>query len=351
MSLLCVASQLSLASIQLLQSLAVGSSRSSTHQKTPSSSDKSTTLPASPRRETRFMLPEEMNSQPRRPRKPSTLNVLGAQPEFDAALLGSAVTLGTQFTIAAFDNESSYHSALPSTVGTQSLIESEVIPSPPPSTHTSHTNSPLLDSTATDLSLGFSKSNPLLHSGTKSLSPLVSVSGHTIANERINLLDAIESQSDIESQKKAVLQSPSSSCSTTIEPHDDCFTPQQEPSSYYAHSHAPLSDGVGVPGSQVAPSTLYRRSVFSTSDQHLSSLEDNTVSSGLQSWSTEVALLYTLGMADCVLYGRSSMIQRCGMLGDDGDEGIGLVALAHYCNTGGNSSTGTPSHTCWSHLF
>ncbi len=342
MSLLCVASQLNLASIKLLQSLAAGSSRPSTQQKAPSLSDKSTTPPESPRRETRFILPEDMTSQSRRPRKPSTLNVLGAQPEFDAALLGSAVTLLTQFTVAVDEeDESSYHSSpVASTVGTQSLIESVVIPSPPPSTHTSHTNSALLDSTTTDLSLGLSKSNPLLHSENKSLYKLITVSGHSNADERINLLDTIESvdsQSDMESQKKVVLQSPTNTC-TTFEPIEDCHTLQQQsPASYYAHSHAPLSDGVAVLGSQVAPSTVYRRSVFSTPDQHLGSLEDNTVSPGLQSWSTEVSLLYTLGMADCVLYGRSSLIQRCALLGDE-DEG-GLVGLAQYSNNG--SSTGT----------
>ncbi len=118
-------------------------------------------------------------------------------------------------------------------------------------------------------------------------------------------------------------------------------SPIDDPSPY-AHSHAPLSDGAAVPGSQVAPSTVYQRSVFSTSDQHLSSLEgdEKAVVGGLGSWSSEVALLYTIAMTDSVLYGRSSQIQRCALLGGGGIEG--LLGLARYSSgLSATTSTGT----------
>ncbi len=154
MTLLGMASQKSLIVTQLLQSLAVGH----TQADTPDRSSQTTSVlkkPITPldttKREARFNLP--VNTAPIRPRKPSTLNILGEQPEFDPKLLGSAVTLFTQITIVKEKGETpetSYCSpSRVSTVGTQSLLESEVIPSPPPSTHSSATS--LL--TDTDLSL------------------------------------------------------------------------------------------------------------------------------------------------------------------------------------------------------
>ncbi len=164
MSLLGMASQKNLTVTQLLQSLAVGSTQADTPDRssqTLSLPDKPTSLPLSPIRETRLTLPAENTAI--RSYKPSTLNILGAQPEFDAALLGSAVTLLTQFIEEEGEPpESSYCSpSRTNTVGTQSLIESEVIPSPPSSTHTSATSLLFAD---TDLSLGPDKSSPQLHS-------------------------------------------------------------------------------------------------------------------------------------------------------------------------------------------
>ncbi len=151
----------------------------------------------------------------------------------------------------------------------------------------------------------------------KSLSKLISVSGHSSSHDIIEGLETTFTVDDAAvetTSRKVALVSPINSYP-------------------YAHSHAPLSDGAAVPGSQVAPSTIYRRSVFSTPDQRLSNLEEKPV--GMASWSSEVAVLYTVAMTDSVLYGCSSHIQKAALLGEGGGEG--LLGLSRY--TGGLSST------------
>ena len=126
---------------------------------------------------------------------------------------------------------------------------------------------------------------------------------------------------------------------------------------HYTHSSSALSDGAGVPGSHVAPSTIYRQSVYSpqlTIDMGMEEGDDGetgercggdvsgeslvTVAragrAGIVSWPSEVGLAYTLGMGEVVLYGRTSRIQSVALKGGTGGSGgervLGLRQLAEF---------------------
>ncbi|CAI8036202.1 hypothetical protein GBAR_LOCUS20305 [Geodia barretti] len=126
---------------------------------------------------------------------------------------------------------------------------------------------------------------------------------------------------------------------------------------HYTHSSSALSDGAGVPGSHVAPSTIYRQSVYSpplTIDMGTEEGDDGetgercgggvsgeslvTVAragrAGIVSWPSEVGLAYTLGMGEVVLYGRTSRIQSVALEGGTGGSGgervLGLRQLAEF---------------------
>ena len=146
---------------------------------------------------------------------------------------------------------------------------------------------------------------------------------------------------------------------------------------HYTHSSSALSDGAGVPGSHVAPSTIYRQSVYSplTLDVGIEEASDDareeegdrggsvgggggegvltvagSARAGFESWPSEVGLAYVLGMGEVVLYGRTSGIQSAGLEG--GTEGgrervLGLRQLAKFSlNNHGSPSkeSGIQSH-------
>lgn len=103
-------------------------------------------------------------------------------------------------------------------------------------------------------------------------------------------------------------------------PHVDAIHPQGRESRYthYTHSTAPLSGGAGVAGSEVPPSTIYRRSTLSTPATELPYIESSAIlgtTSKFENWPNEVALVYTLNMASIVIYGRSSLIQKIALEG------------------------------------
>ena len=111
---------------------------------------------------------------------------------------------------------------------------------------------------------------------------------------------------------------------------------------HYTHSSSALTGGAGVPGSHIAPSTVYRHSVYSPLTIDVETEESGAALNsaatethcGFESWPSEVALAYTLNMCDVVLYGRTSHIQSMaldGVQGAAGDgKGVGLRYLANF---------------------
>ena len=412
MCLLCVASQISIDILTLLQSLASGTSltpsacsnisaaNEDSVYKTQSHSARSSqdTVPScSPndllkesKRETRFKLPPSVKSSPMNTVKGQTpgvrtLNMLGMQPDFDQKFLESAVTLYTEVTNATSErskllanprsHQDSYYSTISaSTIGTQSLIRSELIPDTLPSTLTSNTTmvdfGESVSALDDQITVNMSKSAAFLaSSNSKSLniSNLLSVVSVSSDPSDTNVAKDVKSSStDAKTETAELLNTGIGSSinqshpaletvlsKTDTEPVDrveflDSRFPtqheqeqQQELSllqnqqrfnqgyattgdsnveesrcTHYTHSTAPLSDGAGVPGSQVAPSTVYRRSIFSTPVTDISSEENKKTSqSGFEAWSNEIALLYTIGMADIVIYGQTTMIQKVAFQG------------------------------------
>ena len=118
---------------------------------------------------------------------------------------------------------------------------------------------------------------------------------------------------------------------------------------HYTHSSSALSGGAGIPGSHVAPSTVYRHSVYSPLTIDVENEESGGLSSGgtvshamFESWPSEVALAYTLNMSDVVIYGRTSRIQSTALegtsSGEGGISGFGLKQLAGFSHTEHSSS-------------
>ena len=105
---------------------------------------------------------------------------------------------------------------------------------------------------------------------------------------------------------------------------------------HYTHSSGALSDGAGVPGSHIAPSTVYRHSVYSAANTiSLESKEENTTFSSVsrfENWPSEVALAYTLNMGCVVIYGRTSRIQSVALEGMNTPACYGLKQLATFSN-------------------
>ena len=117
---------------------------------------------------------------------------------------------------------------------------------------------------------------------------------------------------------------------------------------HYTHSSSALSGGAGVPGSHVAPSTVYRQSLYSplTVDIEDDEVDSNLGSGygehdtgggliqrrvGLDSWPSEVGLAYTLGIGEIAVYGRTSSIQFAALEGSRSGEGaMGLRKLAEF---------------------
>jgi hypothetical protein len=137
---------------------------------------------------------------------------------------------------------------------------------------------------------------------------------------------------------------------------------------HYTHSSSALSDGAGVPGSHVAPSTIYRQSVYSpqlTVDVGIEESDGGetgekcggdvsggglvTVAragrAGFVRWPSEVGLAYTLGMGEVVLYGRTSRIQSAALEGGTGERVLGLRQLAEF-STNTHASLSKESGTC-----
>ena len=138
---------------------------------------------------------------------------------------------------------------------------------------------------------------------------------------------------------------------------------------HYTHSSSVLSGGAGVPGSHIAPSTIYRPSVYSplTIDiEEEAGSEDEVIGGGgggggtsvahhtaFHGWPSEVAVGYTVGMCDVVMYSRTSHIQTTALHGvtqgeDSRGELLGLKQLAEFSlpdhSPSGQSSTYTSEH-------
>lgn len=116
---------------------------------------------------------------------------------------------------------------------------------------------------------------------------------------------------------------------------------------HYTHSSSALSGGAGVPGSHIAPSTVYRHSVYSPLTIDVENEESGGLSSRVshatfENWPSEVALAYTLNMSDVVIYGRTSQIQSTALegmsSGEKGVGGLGLKQLAGFSHTKHSSS-------------
>ena len=140
---------------------------------------------------------------------------------------------------------------------------------------------------------------------------------------------------------------------------------------HYTHSSAALSGGAGVPGSHIAPSTVYRHSVYSMPLTLDMDNDDINVESAMlsgsgggggaanharfETWPCEVALAYTLSMAGVVVYGRTSLIQSTalegmgsgdgGRGGKGGVEGYGLKQLAQFTHMEPSPTTGKLGRT------
>ena len=127
---------------------------------------------------------------------------------------------------------------------------------------------------------------------------------------------------------------------------------------HYTHSSSALTDGAGVPGSHVAPSTIYRHSVYSPLTLDVENEESCRLSSDrgavtharFESWPSEVALAYTLSMADVVIYGRTSVIQSTALEGmhggDGGTERFGLKQLVQFSLTAHSPSGKSGVNVC-----
>lgn len=345
-----------------------------------------------------------------------TLNVLGMQPDFSESLAGS---VGQTLTYSGTaDNDSLTVSASKQTaeeveyqrnersrsetvqsVRTQSLIENESIPETLPSQYSSNTTV-LGFGSSTTLEAGISttKSGGLLatsNSYSKNLDLSISnvLSTAIISSNPSGDIPTIGEEQDssvssiIPVQRKLVspisglladygqpsnLKHNSQDLPTLREvaslqgSNRDSGTRQINPISpqgvdsqctHYTHSTAPLSGGAGVPGSQVPPSTIYRRSALSTPATELPIIESRCSTalgdtSKFESWPNEVALVYTLNMASVVIFGKSSLIQKVALEGLEQDgpsqkdqvpphQKHGLIQLVEFTGEAGSESDPT----------
>ena len=323
-----------------------------------------------------------------------TLNILGMQPQFKEPYpepvatsvkdLGAAVglTFGVQFQDrirAERDTRS-----LGDSVGTQSLIENESIPDIMSSNDSSNTTVDL-ETSSTSLE-DVSKPKTLLSLQPEMPAPLgpneltSPKSRHDSVCEKPNekrlsldvgsLLETRISPAvgtPIE-EKLEALQSPLGEAVNRVGLLDDRFQYMQPVATqhgkefsgksvtlslpprnietrftHYTHSTAALSGGAGIPGSHVAPSTvyMYKHSVYSMpltldTDNGGSSVFGKT--SRFENWPSEVALAYTLNLASIVIYGRTSLIQKAALEGDvsrvkcAAADSFGLLDLSEFDN-------------------
>jgi len=112
---------------------------------------------------------------------------------------------------------------------------------------------------------------------------------------------------------------------------------------HYTHSSATLSGGAGVPGSPIAPSTVYRHSVYSVPRTIDTENEESAVlcsTSRFESWPNEVALAYTLNMGCVAIYGKTSLIQSTALEGMNSSARYGLKHLAVFSHKDSSSKCG-----------
>ena len=321
-----------------------------------------------------------------------TLNVLGMQPDFSESLMGSMAHsfiadeegLTTSASRASEGDgepeqsrseEPSCTDVLSLSVRTQSLIENESIPATPPSQYSSNTS--ILDlGSSTTLEAGLSRSKSVgflasSNSYTKNLSAMNVLSTAVISTDQSETTLTVGVEPDasttslIPVQRKLVspVSGPLVDYSQRSNFKDDLPTLHEVVTSkdshreghpvsegqtnhnqqrlesrctHYTHSTAPLSGGAGVLGSQVPPSTLYRRSTISTPATELPNIDSAATMenhSKFENWPVEVALMYTLNMASIVIYGRSSLIQKIALEGTGSENLIqkyGLMQLVDF---------------------
>lgn len=346
-----------------------------------------------------------------------TLNILGMQPDFSESLAGSIGQTLTQtgtvnseaLTVSADKqgegdnpenkedqfNEPSSSDVLLQSVRTQSLIENESIPETPPSQYSSNTT--VLDlgsSTTLEAALSRSKSVGLLassHDGSKDflVSNVLSTGDLPAVGEEHSgsVSSLIPVQRKLVSPVSGLLADYGTSTkhseelptvhevASTESSHQNAQAniPQQvSPAQYqgvesryshYTHSTAPLSGGAGVPGSQVPPSTIYRRSTLSTPATELPIIESSVAfanSSKFENWPNEVALVYTLNMASVVIFGRSSLVQKVALEGMEREtsknqqlnppQKYGLMQLVDFVAKSGLESDPTKCGKCGIHV-
>ena len=292
-----------------------------------------------------------------------TLNVLGMQPDFSESLaesMGNTLIHSNNDIITASaskpreedgQHKQSYYSDTQSpSVKTQSLLENESIPEMPLSQYSSNTIVMDPGSSATLGATGsMSKSAGLLVNSNSYRKNLDS----SLSNLSMDIPTDEEEPNNSTSSFKSVPRKFASSgfghyslpikhCSeelSTLHEVGSSLTSHQEPQTkdnevtvsyqglesqctHFTHSSAPLSGGAGVPGSQVPPSTIYRRSTISTPATELHNLCSTTAlgnTSRFENWPNEVVLTYTINMASIVIFGRSSLIQKVALEGFEED--------------------------------
>ena len=342
-----------------------------------------------------------------------TLNILGMQPNFSESLMGSIGQTMTH--TGAIDSDASANTQckgddpanqqnqfnkwsstnlLLQSVRTQSLIENESIPETLPSQYSSNTT--VLDlgsSTTLEAATPHSKSNGLLACSigfSKNMnSSLLNVHSNAIVSSNpsediaalgeehdTSVSSLIPVQRILISPLSGLLADYGQSTKHDNEElptlHENAFLESSQPNaqsksthqvtsnqyqgivsqcSHYTHSTVHLSGDAGVPGSQVYPSTIYRRSTHSTELPNINSTIALRNSSKFENWPNEVALVYTLNMASVVMFGRSSLIQRVALEGPEHKsvkkkllspvEKYGLIQLIDFNPRSGSKSDPT----------
>lgn len=295
-----------------------------------------------------------------------TLNILGMQPDFSESRMSSigqtvthTGTIDSEILTASASkqyegsdpanqqnlfNDSSSTDVLLQSVRTQSLIENESIPKTPPSQYSSNTAVLDLESSSTlEAAISHSKSNvfsnaivssnpseditALGEEPDTSMSSLIPIQRKLVSPLSGLLVDYGQStKHDYEelptlheiASRENSQQNPQSKSTHQANLIKYCGMESQY--SHYTHSTAPLSGGAGVPGSQVPPSTVYRRSTLSTQATELPNIDNIIASendSKFETWPNEVALVYTLNMASVVIFGKSSLIQKVALEGSE----------------------------------
>ena len=386
MLFLCSAAELNLTVLSLIQSLAAGNAQrifakqnSSPPPATPFSSKDQSAPP-----NTAAQYPPASGYDKEQSQRVTTLNVLGMQPTFK-----HPPTDYTESDEADEDEEEekeedeeddedeeereeeySLSRDLTSlSVGTQGLIENETIPDLIGSgSDSSHTQLASPEDLSAYDSMEISGFKNISAAGLPSSLSLQTAGRQSVTTKRVTLGSVIdmregiiedEPASDVPSRSsvdssfdrvgllddrfemvRAMKKRAAKSVTLTLPPRN-----VDSRCTHYTHSTAPLSGGMGVMGSQVPPSTVYRQSLlssnqtFSTNRTGLSSSMASDNSHRLNTWPAEISTAYTLAMASIVIYGRSSHIQKMALEGNSTD-GYGLAQLSTYGCDEDLSSTG-----------